>query len=1271
MKNIFSVLFATFFISSFAFAQITDPTPYCSASYHEEPTASDVKITNVKINAINNGSSTGNYTFYDEVGPTELVIGETYVITIETENADTSHALAAWIDFGGDGVFNTGDLLGDLVTPQAINDVNTFTFTVPATALEILTRLRVRVIEDNLYYNTNNQTNVPSCNSPYSYTLAGGGTSFEFANGETEDYSVVIAAVSSETTSLDIYSENQFNTIFFNGQTLQMFVDVLPSYLSQTVVWSVLDATGSAYITADGELVPLTNGTVSVVATSTIDGDEVQGALNVLILNQNIVIEFETEDDNEAICTGQAGQYEVDVDIRDNITEDFNFSIANLPTGTFALITPMSLNGSGSITIDVSNLNADEVSDTILLVASLDGASFSDTFELLLSTFESAPITPFQFTPDDNLINMPLLASFDWFDALRAYTYDLQIATDEDFNNIVVDQDEIFGSEYVLTSPLEFYTDYYWRVRSTNPCNSSAWSFVRMFKTVPNADILGCMDPTALNYDVNADLEDGSCLYEVSGCMDTLALNYNANAAIEDSTLCEYTAFIQYTILDDTTFNFSVVHSMGALNYVEWDYDDDSANEFNFTPSHSYSENGMYEVTAVLYSPTSGAVEATITIDFQGYGCTDPFSYNFSTAASVDDGTCELIEEGCTDQLADNYNPNANVDDGSCDAVEFGCTDETAFNYNPSATIDNGTCIDVVLGCTDVAALNYDSLANTNDGSCIAIVSGCMDEDAFNYNPNANVDDGYCIAVLEGCIDEDALNYNASANTDNGTCEYPIATTPDWTVNVNSENHTILIPLTADITVQGATIATGDYIGVFYTDINGDLACGGKLEWMGTTTTLTAYGTEDNEDNGFITGESFTWMVWDATDGLDHEAEVSYDATMPNTGNYGDDGISSILSLSTQITQTISLSTGWSLISTNLDPSNDLMDSVLSSISDDLFLAKDEDGDVFWPSFNINNIGDHTIGKAYKVRMDNDADLIISGSSVDPSQHELTLPQGWSYLGYLRKQPASASAVLASISSDIFIVKNGAGDVYWPAFNVNSIGNMTPGEGYQIRMYNEVDFNFPSNDLTLSLARLAEDNNSVEATFVTANNMTIGIPLDAWSSLPEEGTEVAILNDKGEVVGLSTFNLDHLVISVFGTDDYKTTIDEEETYQIALMNSNGFRILDEVKYSIGEAVYKTDDVQLLERIGLNTEAQNWEVISTANSTLLVDFNYADEVALQLELRDISGRLLFQSDVYQVEGQQLNVAIPNLPIGQYILSNSFEKGAGSTHMINIK
>jgi hypothetical protein len=61
---------------------------------------------------------------------------------------------------------------------------------------------------------------------------------------------------------------------------------------------------------------------------------------------------------------------------------------------------------------------------------------------------------------------------------------------------------------------------------------------------LPPRKIFGCTDPTALNFNRLAEIEDGTCKYKIiiepiRGCTDSKALNYNSNATQDDGT-CKY-----------------------------------------------------------------------------------------------------------------------------------------------------------------------------------------------------------------------------------------------------------------------------------------------------------------------------------------------------------------------------------------------------------------------------------------------------------------------------------------------------------------------------------------------------------------------------------------------------------------------------------------------------------------------------------------------------------------------------------------------------------
>ena len=245
--------------------------------------------------------------------------------------------------------------------------------------------------------------------------------------------------------------------------------------------------------------------------------------------------------------------------------------------------------------------------------------------------------------------------------------------------------------------------------------------------------IYGCTDPTAINYDPTATIDDGSCIATVVGCMCG-----GANNGIGQP---DY-----YGVYNDCFGD-----GLPAIGF------DPLAN----TPCDDTNGDGIPDC-------------CTQTI----YGCTDPLATNYDATATVDDGTCLYPNPipGCTDPTACNYDPLANTDDGSCCYV-CGCTNPLACNYNPLACHDDGSC-NMTLGCTDPTACNYNPTACIDDNSCIP--GGCTDPTACNYDASAGCDDGSC--TYSDCTDTGASNYNAAAGcdcagtvggTDYSCCIYP------------------------------------------------------------------------------------------------------------------------------------------------------------------------------------------------------------------------------------------------------------------------------------------------------------------------------------------------------------------------------------------------------------------------------------------------------------------------------------------------------------------
>ena len=299
-------------------------------------------------------------------------------------------------------------------------------------------------------------------------------------------------------------------------------------------------------------------------------------------------------------------------------------------------------------------------------------------------------------------------------------------------------------------------------------------------------EIPGCTNPIALNFDMTATDDDGTCILPIYGCTDPTAFNYDALANTDNGSCVP----IIYGCTDAMSFNYNPLANTENGSCIPFVYGCMDSTQFNYNPLANADNGscvpvvlGCIDSTALNYNPLANTDDLSCIAYL--YGCTNPIALNYNALANTDDGSCILPIPGCMDATAFNYDPMANVDDGSCVPVILGCTDPTQFNYNSLANTDDGSCIPYIYGCTDATAYNYDANANTDNGSCEPFIYGCTDSTQFNYDPTANTDNGSCIPFVYGCTDNLALNFNPLANTLDNSCCYIGGCTDIASVNYN------------------------------------------------------------------------------------------------------------------------------------------------------------------------------------------------------------------------------------------------------------------------------------------------------------------------------------------------------------------------------------------------------------------------------------------------------------------------------------------------------
>ena len=340
-------------------------------------------------------------------------------------------------------------------------------------------------------------------------------------------------------------------------------------------------------------------------------------------------------------------------------------------------------------------------------------------------------------------------------------------------------------------------------------------------------------------------------------------------------------------------------------------------------------------------------------------------------------------------------------------------------------------------------------------------------------------------------------------------------------------------------------LQTGDAIGVFFMREN-NLVCAGFSVWQtGRNLSITAWADDPQTSvkEGFAEGEPINYKIWDESALREYNATVTYQTGGPNFATNGIYALGSLLGVTT-VTQSVALASGWSMISSFVEPADPDLDVIFSSILANLVIVKNGAGQVFWPQFGIITIGQWNVRHGYQINLRSASTLAITGISIVPEATPIQLNQGWNLVAYLRTSPQNIETALASIQGRIVIVKNNAGQVFWPQFSINTIGSMRPGEGYQINVSQAATLTYPANGATnVAQAKPAANWTPLEASNANAIRH---FPLQAKTGanailllrFPQgaEGDEIAALASEATVVGSGVLHQGTALITVWGDD---------------------------------------------------------------------------------------------------------------------------------------
>lgn len=150
-----------------------------------------------------------------------------------------------------------------------------------------------------------------------------------------------------------------------------------------------------------------------------------------------------------------------------------------LPTGlTAGFNNPATVPGTTQMTLTTSGLAG---GTHVFGVYGYDGnVAHYDTMKVTVTSVPAPALT----TPANGVTSQPVQPNFTWSAVTGADSYDLEVATDAAFSNIVLTATGLTSTNHTPATSLNHETTYYWRVQANDSCGSSPYSSVFSFTTV-------------------------------------------------------------------------------------------------------------------------------------------------------------------------------------------------------------------------------------------------------------------------------------------------------------------------------------------------------------------------------------------------------------------------------------------------------------------------------------------------------------------------------------------------------------------------------------------------------------------------------------------------------------------------------------------------------------------------------------------------------------------------------------------------------------------
>ena len=289
-------------------------------------------------------------------------------------------------------------------------------------------------------------------------------------------------------------------------------------------------------------------------------------------------------------------------------------------------------------------------------------------------------------------------------------------------------------------------------------------------------ECFGCTDSGALNYDLEASIDDGSCEYfDYSNAIHINEIHYNPSLDLQGSD-ANYEFIELYNTLDEDISLSNWLLETSNISFTFPANTTISSQEYLLLSR----ETGLYEDSVIWGSERLENSADFISLYDSQDQLVDLVEFSDSapwpTSADAGGSSLELLSVDLDNNNSASWQSSFNIGGtpGLMNYIPvFGCTDSSACNFDSNASENDESCV--------FAELNFDC-----DGNCLADIDCNGVCGGTSQLDDCGVCDGDGLNCVEGCTDSLATNYNLNATLDDETCFYAGNNYPNWDTDFDS-----------------------------------------------------------------------------------------------------------------------------------------------------------------------------------------------------------------------------------------------------------------------------------------------------------------------------------------------------------------------------------------------------------------------------------------------------------------------------------------------------